>query len=65
MGTMDLQEAFKFALPNVREAAIRAAEQLSQLGIRYALAGGLAVGALLRLRYDRSRFSCGRRSVRA
>jgi hypothetical protein len=39
-----LNEALRFAYPLVREAAVRAAEQLSQLGVRYALAGGLALG---------------------
>jgi hypothetical protein len=42
---MNLQEVFRFVSPQVREAAVKAAAQLQQLGIRYALAGGLAVGA--------------------
>ena len=42
---MDLKEVFRFVAPQVREAAVRTAEQLNQLGIRHALAGGLAVGA--------------------
>jgi hypothetical protein len=42
---MDLKEVFRFVAPQVRDAAVKAADQLSQLGIRYALAGGLAVGA--------------------
>lgn len=42
---MDLKEVFKFVSPRVRDAAIKSACQLNQLGIRYALAGGLAVGA--------------------
>jgi hypothetical protein len=42
---MDLKEVFRFVAPQVREAAMKAASQLSQLGIRHALAGGLAVGA--------------------
>jgi hypothetical protein len=42
---MDIQEVFRFVAPRVREAAIKTAEQLHYLGIRYALAGGLAVGA--------------------
>jgi hypothetical protein len=42
---MDLKEVFRLAAPQVREAAIKAAAQLRHLGIRYALAGGLAVGA--------------------
>jgi hypothetical protein len=41
----DLKEVFRFVAPTVRNAAIKSAEQLNQLGIRYALAGGLAVGA--------------------
>jgi hypothetical protein len=43
--TMDLKEAFRFVAPPVRDAAVKASIQLSHLGIRYALAGGLAVGA--------------------
>lgn len=42
---MDLRDVFRFVAPEVREAAIKAATQLDHLGIRYALAGGLAVGA--------------------
>jgi len=42
---MDIEQVFRFVAPHVREAAIKAADQLNQLGIRYALAGGLAVGA--------------------
>src|SRR5438552_15092704 len=42
---MDLKEVFRFVAPRVREATIKTAEQLNHLGIRYALAGGLAVGA--------------------
>jgi hypothetical protein len=42
---MGLKEVFRFVAPQVREAAIKAADQLNQLGIRHALAGGLAVGA--------------------
>jgi len=42
---MDLKEVFRFVAPQVREAAVRTADQLNQLGIRHALAGGLAVGA--------------------
>ena len=42
---MDLKEVFQFVAPQVREAAIKSARQLNHLGIRYALAGGLAVGA--------------------
>ena len=42
---MDLKEVFSFVSPQVRDAAIKTADQLTILGIRYALAGGLAVGA--------------------
>jgi len=42
---MDLKEVFRFVAPRVRDAAIKSAAQLNGLGIRYALAGGLAVGA--------------------
>lgn len=42
---MDLKDTFRFVAPRVRDAAVSAAAQLNHLGIRYALAGGLAVGA--------------------
>lgn len=42
---MDLKEVFRFVSPQVRDAAVKSAAQLNNLGIRYALAGGLAVGA--------------------
>src|SRR5687768_2811545 len=42
---MDLKEVFSFVAPRVREAAVKTADQLNHLGIRHALAGGLAVGA--------------------
>ena len=42
---MDLSDVLNFVSPKVRDAAIKAANQLEQLGIRYALADGLAVGA--------------------
>jgi hypothetical protein len=42
---MDLKEVFRFVSPRVRDAAVKSAGQLNHLGIRYALAGGLAVGA--------------------
>jgi hypothetical protein len=45
VNVMDLNEVFRFAAPRVREAVITAAGQLTRLGIRHALAGGLAVGA--------------------
>ncbi len=43
--TMDLNNAFQYVSSDVREAAEKTAVQLSKLNIRYALAGGLAVGA--------------------
>jgi len=42
---MDLAQVFRFVSPSVRDAALKTAERLSELGIRHALAGGLAVGA--------------------
>lgn len=42
---MDLNSAFQFISPSVKEAAVKTAVQLNSLNIRYALAGGLAVGA--------------------
>jgi len=42
---MDLKDIFRFVSPQVREAAIQTAAQLKRIGVRYALAGGLAVGA--------------------
>lgn len=42
---MEPKEVFRFVAPKVRDAAIKTAHQLDDLGIRYALAGGLAVGA--------------------
>jgi hypothetical protein len=42
---MDIKEVFRFVAPRVRDAAIKSAAQLNDLGIRYAIAGGLAVGA--------------------
>jgi hypothetical protein len=42
---MNLKDVFRFVAPRVRDAAIKTAAQLDHLGIRYALAGGLAVGA--------------------
>ena len=44
-GNVNLSDVFRFVAPKVRDAAIRTADQLKQLGIRHALAGGLAVGA--------------------
>lgn len=42
---MDIKDTFRFVAPRVRDAAIKTAAQLNHLAIRYALAGGLAVGA--------------------
>ncbi|HKA18680.1 MAG TPA: hypothetical protein VKN18_10340 [Blastocatellia bacterium] len=42
---MNLKEVFSFVPPALRDAAIKSAQQLTALGIRHALAGGLAVGA--------------------
>ncbi len=42
---MNLEELFRFIPPGISNAAVKAAAQLDQLGVRYALAGGLAVGA--------------------
>ena len=42
---MDLNAVFRFVAPQVRDAAVKTAAQLEQLGVRYALVGGLAVGA--------------------
>jgi len=42
---MDLKEVFNFVSPAIRDAALESACQLTTLGIRHALAGGLAVGA--------------------
>jgi hypothetical protein len=45
MDRTDLNEMFRFVAPKVRDAAIQTAQQLNHLGIRCALAGGLAVVA--------------------
>ena len=42
---MDIKDTFEFVAPKVREAALKTSAQLTHLGIRHALAGGLAVGA--------------------
>jgi hypothetical protein len=42
---MDIKDTFRFVAPRVRDAAVKTATQLNYLGIRHALAGGLAVGA--------------------
>ncbi len=42
---INLGNVFRFVAPRVRDAAVKTATQLDHLGIRYALAGGLAVGA--------------------
>ena len=44
-GFMDINNALSFVAPKVRDAAIQGAAQLESLGLRHALAGGLAVGA--------------------
>ncbi len=43
--TMDLNNVFQYISSDVKEAAEKTAVQLNSLNIRYALAGGLAVGA--------------------
>lgn len=43
-GNMSAKEMFDFVAPGVRDAAFQAAAQLEELGIRFALVGGLAVG---------------------
>lgn len=40
-----LQEVFDVVHPRIREATLRAAEALAQVGVRHVLVGGLAVGA--------------------
>ena len=45
VSTMNLSEILNFVAPNVRDAARTTSAQLKQLGVRHALAGGLAVGA--------------------
>lgn len=45
VNTMNIKEALQFVGPQVRAAVLKTAGQLNDLGIRYALAGGLAVGA--------------------
>lgn len=42
---MNLKDVFRFVSPQVRKAAVETAAQLERIGVRYALAGGLAVGA--------------------
>jgi hypothetical protein len=42
---MNLKDTLRFVAPKVRDAAVKTADQLNHLDIRYALAGGLAVGA--------------------
>jgi len=42
---MNLGDFIRFVAPRVRDAAVKTATQLDHLGIRYALAGGFAVGA--------------------
>src|SRR5262245_58601061 len=45
LNSMDLAEVFRFVSPQVRDAAVETAAQLNRIGVRYALAGALAVGA--------------------
>jgi hypothetical protein len=45
VNSMNLGDVFRFVAPRVRDAAVKTAAQLDHLGIRHALAGGLAVGA--------------------
>ena len=42
---MDIKAVFRFVSPQVQDAAVKTAAQLERIGVRYALAGGLAVGA--------------------
>ena len=42
---MDLDEVLNFVSPRVREAVLQASAQLKSLNVRFALVGGLAVGA--------------------
>lgn len=42
---MNIKDIFRFVSPEVRNAAVKTAAQLEKIGVRYALAGGLAVGA--------------------
>ena len=42
---MNLGDFIRFVAPRVRDAAVKTATQLDHLSIRYALAGGFAVGA--------------------
>lgn len=44
-GAVKLGAALDFQSPAVRQAALRAAAELDRLGIRYAIAGGIAVAA--------------------
>jgi hypothetical protein len=40
VNVMELKAVFEFVSPKVREAAVKTAEQLTQLNIRHALAAG-------------------------
>lgn len=42
---VELNSVFEFVAPKVRDATLKASAQLSHLGVRHALVGGLAVGA--------------------
>jgi len=44
-GLVSLEDVFAFVAPQIRDAAQAVARQLESLQVRYALAGGLAVGA--------------------
>jgi hypothetical protein len=45
LGAVKLRAVLDFQAPAVKEAALTAAHELARLGIRFAFAGGLAVGA--------------------
>jgi hypothetical protein len=59
---MNLNDVSRFVAPAVRDAAVRTAAQLTHLGIRHALAGGLAVGAHSYVRAIRHERALGRRA---
>ncbi|MDM8519998.1 hypothetical protein QUF64_08125 [Anaerolineales bacterium HSG6] len=42
---MDIKQIFSFVTPQMHDAVIKTATQLEHLGVRYALAGGITVGA--------------------
>jgi len=45
MNKINVKDVLDFVAPKVRDAAVQTSAQLGHLGIRHALAGGLAVGA--------------------